>query len=294
VSEGTGVGGSGGGPSGGEQPDLDEELPTVPPPGSPGGGRLALRWSTTAFAARPGPPRTGYPGDVAVTDVLPVTAAPATDPTAALPAGGVHPGGPPLTPATGAERDEGRRRSRGTRVTLATGLVILVAAGVVLAVAAPWSATPQRAFGRLLATVASARALTGQAAGRACLVSAPASPARAALVAELSRAVALDEPVVAVLSAPGSRSRFGFPGAGPLVADLRTVASTAVSVARLDRSWLEDLQATGCYSAPTNDLHYMEAQRASAGAQAAAADLARRWSAVAAGRGLRLWPASSL
>ena len=26
--------------------------------------------------------------------------------------------------------------------------------------------------------------------------------------------------------------------------------------------WLEDLQATGCYSAPTNDIHYREATAA--------------------------------
>jgi hypothetical protein len=46
-------------------------------------------------------------------------------------------------------------------------------------------------------------------------------------------------------------------------------------------SWLADLQATGCYGAPTNDAHYVAAGRESAAAAPAKAQLAATWARVA-------------
>ncbi|HXW81815.1 MAG TPA: hypothetical protein VEJ84_20085, partial [Acidimicrobiales bacterium] len=42
-------------------------------------------------------------------------------------------------------------------------------------------------------------------------------------------------------------------------------------------AWVDDLQATGCYCAPTNDVHYLGAQAAQAMAASAQGQLAAMW-----------------
>jgi hypothetical protein len=60
------------------------------------------------------------------------------------------------------------------------------------------------------------------------------------------------------------------------------------------RAWLEDLQATGCYSAPTNDVHYRAATAASLVAGQAEEELAAGWAGIASRSHLRSWKASDL
>jgi hypothetical protein len=83
------------------------------------------------------------------------------------------------------------------------------------------------------------------------------------------------------LSADESMLR-ALPSASGLVTDLRRATGARLQADTDYGSWLHDLQSTGCYSAPTNDIHYLEAQTATAAGDAAEHDLTGTWSRVAA------------
>jgi hypothetical protein len=59
-------------------------------------------------------------------------------------------------------------------------------------------------------------------------------------------------------------------------------------------AWLEDLQATGCYGAPTNDIHYHAATAASMAASVAKQRVVLIWAGVASRYGLPSWTAGQL
>ena len=56
----------------------------------------------------------------------------------------------------------------------------------------------------------------------------------------------------------------------------------------------EDLQATGCYGAPTNDIHYRAATEASLPASVAKDRVVATWAGVASRYGLPSWTAGQL
>jgi hypothetical protein len=112
-----------------------------------------------------------------------------------------------------------------------------------------------------LGTSATARGLVQNAVDGACRTTAPQSRARAELVAETGHAGAIYRQVLAAARADQELFTKVRGGAG-LSADLVGATAAAARAAAAYGDWLEDLQATGCYSAPTNDLHYREATAA--------------------------------
>ena len=121
--------------------------------------------------------------------------------------------------------------------------------------------SPERAFESLLAAGTTAQALVQTAISGACRPATPQSTARAALIAEIGHAGAIYRQVVA--GARADQALFSEMAGGPgLSTDLVEATSASARAAAAYGDWLEDLQATGCYSAPKNDLHYQEATAA--------------------------------
>jgi hypothetical protein len=78
----------------------------------------------------------------------------------------------------------------------------------------------------------------------------------------------MDRTVLSLLAANGARLT--------TVADSTALVSLLGQVARASAAadasyalWVKDLEATGCYSAPTNDLYYQKAERESTTAESA-------------------------
>jgi hypothetical protein len=143
--------------------------------------------------------------------------------------------------------------------------------------------TAQGAFSYLLATSADARRLARSAVGEACLTQAPGSFGRQRAAAQLSEAAAMSRSVVALAASVRDRL-LAMPGGGALVALLDRVAEDSVRADVGYKSWVNDLQATGCYSAPTNDIHYGQAQKASAAGAVAQRQLTALRARLAAGQ----------
>ncbi len=62
-----------------------------------------------------------------------------------------------------------------------------------------------------------------------------------------------------------------------MVSDLNAATLAELTVDQDDQGWLQDLQATGCYSAPTNDIHYRAAGLDAPAAAGADTRLADAW-----------------
>jgi hypothetical protein len=154
-------------------------------------------------------------------------------------------------------------------------------------------ASAEGLFENLLGTSAGAQALAQGAVDRSCRPPGPQSPARARLVLQIGRAQAMQRTVLSQLG-DHQAALLRVPSGSALSADLARVVGTAMVAEVSYSAWLEDLQATGCFSAPTNDLHFREATEERAGAGPARGALAAAWSAVAARFHLRSWSPAAL
>jgi hypothetical protein len=142
----------------------------------------------------------------------------------------------------------------------------------------------EAAFARLVSDQASAGQLELAAVDRSCQEAAPGAPARAVLLGDLSRAVALRQSVLRALRAD-TVEFLALPDGQLLTGDLAVAMKTGLTVDEDDQGWLQDLQATGCYSAPANDIHYRAASVAAMPAAAADRRLTAAWAAVDPGAG---------
>jgi hypothetical protein len=275
----------------GAAPGSDED-PTIPPPPKRGPGGLRWRSSATPVAAKP----REQPWQEATAQHERAEKRPAAqyglsshDLEATIPARQLreaHLSGP---------RPPRYRAGLvlGTLVALALvtgGLVWAIAYGLGSGPAHPsrlyslQRLEPGVAFGDLLAQEARAEALA-EAAGAlrgACSPAAPGSRSRGQLVAEEAQAAASSGDVLHLVAALAGRFE-RLRGGGRLVALLRQLARSSLAASLGYEMWLEDLEATGCYSAPTNDVHFYQAKRASAAAAREQAALERAWAPARAG-----------
>jgi hypothetical protein len=242
-----------------------DDLPTMPPP--PARRQDGLRWAS-------------HPG-VRRTRAAPVLRAQAR--SAPLPPTSRLPQVPSSRPGP-------RRRLAGAfGVALAAAVA---AASLVLALgpgrkhlpahlAVPVAKlAPPLAFEQLIGSLSGADRLAARALAGACQVSAPASSARQALVTDLARAASSDRAVLSSLSA-SKRRLASWPASPTLWGWTATAALASLTVVGYDEAWLSDLQATGCYSDPANNLHYELAAGASAALSRAVSQLAEAWSPLA-------------
>ncbi len=298
-------------------PDPDE-LPTLPPP--PRGAPAGLRWAGSATSRRahvPSPAPGGAeppPGPVeppagpgAARSPLgpsqplggPVPPPPlgAVAPTANLPTVPVpamarssvaEPATEPLPPWT-----EGlpapSHRWRYVVAVLAAGLAAaLVAAGLVLVLHK--SANGHRrqlpvpvAFSQLLTSLSGADLLARQAVNGACQETGPG--ARKSAASQLERAEARDNAVLSTLDA-GKARLASWSVASALLGRVTEVAEDSLAAEGDYASWLADLEATGCYSAPRNNLYYRRALVAVSAQVFATRKLLSAWLPVARRYGL--------
>lgn len=279
---------------GGEHPEAAEELPTMPPAPRRGPG---LRWAVPEPESR----------SVPLTRQVPrVPPAPGDDQTRA-PAPRPVPGRgrprPPLPPSTRPEPPAlpapssassvpwssspggraGRRASGRRRVAWALGAGVLVAAlaaGTVIALGQAPSPRPATVFEQLLEKSAHAHRLVVAAVGDACSSSAPEQAGRRTDVAELGQAVSLRSSVLRQLSSEAMVAR-RLPSGPLLFSELGTVTRDSLQADRSYLAWLGDLQATGCYGGPTNDINYRAAAQAATQADEATRQLEATWANVA-------------
>lgn len=177
-------------------------------------------------------------------------------------------------------------RSRPGRVLFwllaVVAVLALVTAGLVLAGVTNVPRTTARlsaaevTFKGLMARDETAQKLAEGAVAHPCRPASPASAARAASLGHLGRAVSLRQSVLRGIGADKGQL-LGMPDGGRLVADLTKAARTGLAVDQDDQGWLRDLQATGCYSAPTNDIHFRAAALAGPAATRAAERVAADW-----------------
>ena len=129
-------------------------------------------------------------------------------------------------------------------------------------VSSPAASSPRQRLDKLLSANAAAGTVVEGAVERACRPPTPGSGARALLVAELRHAGGLYDQVLLDVKAE-QVALAKMPAGRALSAELVRATEASVQAARAYGAWLEDLQATGCYSAPTNDIHYRAAAAAS-------------------------------
>jgi hypothetical protein len=180
-------------------------------------------------------------------------------------------------------------------------LVFVVAAAVgalVLGSASPHRTggrvlTPQATFEGFLADSSQAHQLVAAAVSEACQPAPPATATRQGLILQVSRAVEMRRSVLDGIAS--NRQRLLAMNGGPsLVSDLGEATSASLSADQGYEEWLGDLQATGCYGAPTNDIHYRAASEASAAASVAKERVVAIWAGVASRYGLPSWTAGQL
>jgi len=206
----------------------------------------------------------------------------------------VPPGEPtaptPVVKAEGERAAEGEGtsgpRSRGRRLGAfaIAALLILVAAGTAAyllnrsasppagpqppagapALGALESMAPPEAARVLVAATNSAQAVVRAAVGQACSSQPPASPPRQALVVGVGQALSTERAVFSLVRQDAAELS-SLPRGPLFVSQLERLSAQASAAAGSYRAWLEDLQVTGCYSAPTNNLDYVVARREEAG-----------------------------
>jgi hypothetical protein len=153
--------------------------------------------------------------------------------------------------------------------------------------------TPQAVFEGLLAESADAQQLVSIAVSDACQPAPPSTPTRQGLIVQVGRAVELRRSVLAGIAAD-RQQLLKMTGGPSLIGDLDDAGGASLSADQGYEAWLEDLQATGCYGAPTNDIHYRAATEASLAASVAKQSVVRMWAGVASRYGLRSWTAGQL
>ena len=305
-------------------------MPTLPPASR--GSVVGLRWATFPLK-RPsgqarldqiGPDQIG-PDQIGPDQIGPDQIGPAHvrpkayesgPPTAVLP---MVLNGPQLRPERGATSEEDtvegpavggpdelegqaqrpRRRGRALLMLVVLTLVAAVAVGALVVGGGPPRRkagrvlTPQAAFEGLLAESAQAHQLVSAAVSDACQPAPPSTPPRQGLIVQVGRAVELRRSVLAGIAS--DRQRLLKMNGGPsLVGDLDYASGASLSADQGYEAWLEDLQATGCYGAPTNDIHYRAATEASLAASVAKERVVDIWAGVASRYGLRSWTAGQL
>ena len=276
-----------------------EDMPTLPPASR--GSVIGLRWATFPLK-RPGghvgpdqigPERfeTGPPKVAMPTVVMPTVL---SDPQVRPGPEGV--GGPEQLDAR-AQRY--RRRRRAVLMLVVLALVAALAVGaLVLGGGSPRrtpvrNLTPQATFEGFLAESAQAHQLLAVAVSDACQPATPATATRQGLIVQVSRAVELRRSVLDGVAS--DRQRLLAINGGPsLVRDLEDATSASLSADQGYQAWLRDLQATGCYSAPTNDIHYRAASEGSLAAGVAKERVVGIWAGVASRYGLPSWTAGQL
>ena len=251
-----------------------DELPTMPPP--PRARQPGLRWATSPRAA-PRATRPVTPPHQAFASVAPTRQLP---PVRVSPSARVTPSAPGESP---------HRRPVYLFVALAAALAAVVAASLVLTFSSGREGhvkaskplallSPPLAFEDALRSLSGANEEAGRIVAAGCQVSSPASPARQALVSQLTGLVNADSALLSDLVS--ARSRLS---AWSGLLFTRTSGLTQASlVAIVDyRTWLQDLQATGCYSAPGNNLNYEQAQKAASAEGKDAREVSSVWGPVA-------------
>ena len=138
------------------------------------------------------------------------------------------------------------------------------------------TSTGEALFEQLMASNSSAEELVATAVARSCAEAAPGIPLRRGLLGDLSRAISLRQSVLRALAADRVQLLAMADGA-QLVSDLSAATMADLAVDQDYQAWLQDLQATGCYSAPTNDIHYRTAGRDSSAAAGTDERLAQAW-----------------
>jgi cysteine synthase len=89
----------------------------------------------------------------------------------------------------------------------------------------------------------------------------------------------MDRSVLSLLAANGARLTT-VPEGTALVSLLRQVARASAAADASYAAWVKDLEATGCYSAPTNDLYYQRATHESVTAATALKRVDALWATV--------------
>jgi hypothetical protein len=144
--------------------------------------------------------------------------------------------------------------------------------------------SPPSDLASMLSSLSSADRLTRQAVNIACAGASPGS--RQPAVSDLDQAEASDRAVLSSLEA--GRARLStWPAAAPLLGQVARVARASLAVEGDYRAWVSDLEATGCFSAPRNDLNYERARLATSSQSSATGQLARLWAPLARRYGLR-------
>jgi hypothetical protein len=159
--------------------------------------------------------------------------------------------------------------------------VVVLAGGAV----AIWGLTrpgngPAASFEHLLQKSATAHQLVGEAVSGACASAAPGAGSRQAGMVKLRQAVVLRQSVLADLADLGGVAG-RLPSGRLLFRELGALSRSALEADRDYESWLQDLEATGCYSGPTNNLDWNAAQAAAGRADRATRRLATTWAEVA-------------
>ena len=268
-----------------------DELPTMPPP--PRAAPSGLRW---AGSSPPGHRPASRPTErLPLGPEPPAGGADLTVPLSQVPASQVSSVTEQM-PALAEGPQPGPRPRRRWLYVVAAVVVIAALAAVALAVVLPrldkagaGKASPSADLSSMLSSLSGADRLTRQAVNVACAGTSPGS--RQPAVSDLDQAEASDRAVLSSLDA--GRARLStWSAATPLLGPIAQVARDSLAVEVYYQAWVSDLEATGCFSAPRNDLHYEQAQMATSSQAAAAGQLARVWAPVA--RRYRLRPSAVL
>ncbi len=283
----------------------------MPPPGPPGARRSIA--PVPGHLSPPGPDGLGrLKGERVGAHTGWGAEGPLEPPTLPLPTAAVAPtmpvrltdaGTPPIEHPTGnVTPAPPKRRRKAPLLVLVTAVVvaaILGAAALVNSASEQHRAPPGRlasgeaVFESLLATSANAHHLVESVLAASCAEDAPAAARRSALIDQVDRAIDLQGSVLDGLQA--NRPALTTMPDGPLlITELDAATDASLTVDRDYEAWLVDLQATGCYSAPTNDIHYRAAMRASPAETGADQRLAGVWAHVASHLSLRSWAADQL
>ncbi len=295
--------------------EATEDMPTLPPASR--GSVVGLRWATFPLKRPTGQTR---PDQIGPNQIGPSHIGPQSyesgPPTAVLP---TVLSAPQLRPERGATSEEDTaegpavdgpdelqgqapRPSRRGRVLLLLVVLTLVAAvavgALVLGGGSPRRTAgrvliPQTAFEGFLAESAEAHQLVSAAVSAACQPAPPSTPTRQGLIVQVGRAVELRRSVL-VDVASDRQQLLKMTGGPSLVGDLDDASGASLLADQGYEAWLEDLQATGCYGAPTNDIHYRAAIQASLAASVAKERVVGIWAGVASRYGLRSWTAGQL
>ncbi|HTV12883.1 MAG TPA: hypothetical protein VME20_13590 [Acidimicrobiales bacterium] len=266
MPERAGPGGSGHGPGdeptppSGIGPAWAEEMPTMPPPTR--AGAPTLRWATAPLPAAQLP-----------TAQLPVTEA-GDEHFVGEPLPGAGPGYGP-GPA-GAPKRGGRRKKLALIGLLA---VLLVGGGTsAYLLASPASAPrkegsglaalpslrgleserPQVAFEELDRAYSQAEKYQLAAVADACATQPPGTAPRSVTQRQLSAAVVAQQEILALVRGASLRLS-SMPQGTAVVGLLESLLAASLRAGSNYLAWVTDLQATGCYSAPNNNLHYLQA-----------------------------------